>query len=86
LSNVEMSNYESAFLDDLMEIDEKMVLSMVKEQLNHSKIRKVNDGKCKNSFASWKVHVSQFFMFFLPLNKLYKLLGHKLKQKRYSTL
>jgi hypothetical protein len=31
-----MSNYESAFLDDLMEIDEEMVLSMVKEQLNHS--------------------------------------------------
>jgi hypothetical protein len=59
-----MSNYEGPSLYDLMEIDEKMVLSMVKEQLNHYKIRKVNDGKCKNSLASWKVHESQFFMFF----------------------
>jgi hypothetical protein len=51
-----MNNYEGASLYDLMEIDEKMVLSMVKEQLNHYKIRKVHARKCKNSFASWKAH------------------------------
>jgi hypothetical protein len=40
-----MSNYESASLYNLMENDEEVVLSMVKEQLNHYKIKKVNDGK-----------------------------------------
>jgi hypothetical protein len=32
---------------------------MVKEQLNHYKIKKVNDGKCKKSLALWKAHESQ---------------------------
>jgi hypothetical protein len=46
-----VSNCEGASLYDLMETIEKMVLLMVKEQLNHYIIRKVNDGKCKNLLA-----------------------------------
>jgi hypothetical protein len=65
-----MINYEAASLYDLMEIDEEMVLSMVKEQLNHYKIRKVNDEKCKKSLVSWKVHELQIFMFFYHLTNL----------------
>jgi hypothetical protein len=42
-----------------MENDEEVVLSMVKEQLNHYKIKKVNDGKWKYSLALWKAHESQ---------------------------
>jgi len=43
-----------------MEIDEEMVLSMVKEQLNHYRIKKVSDEECKNLLAWWKVHESYF--------------------------
>jgi hypothetical protein len=56
----EVSNSTVGSLYDLMETDEEMVLSMVKEQLNHYRIKKVSDEECKNLLAWWKVHESQF--------------------------
>jgi hypothetical protein len=46
-----VNNCEGASLYDLMENIEKMVLLVVKEQLNHYIIRKVNDEECKNLLA-----------------------------------
>jgi hypothetical protein len=65
-----MSNYEGASLYDLMQIDEEMVLSMVKEQLNHYKIRKVNDGKCKTRLHHGKFINNIFLCFFCHLTLL----------------
>jgi len=50
-TNSEMNNFGVRSLYDLMEIDEKMALSMVKEQLNHYRIRKVSDEECKSLLA-----------------------------------
>jgi len=51
MTNYEMNNFGVRSLYDLMEIDEKMVLSMVKKQLNHYKIGKVSDEECKSMLA-----------------------------------
>jgi len=51
MTNYEMNNFRVRSLYDLMEIDEKMVLSMVKKQLNHYKIGKVTDEECKSMLA-----------------------------------
>jgi hypothetical protein len=60
-----MNNCEGASLYDLMEMNEEMVLSMVKEQLNHYRIKKVSDEECKNLLPRWKVHESMCFLLFL---------------------
>jgi hypothetical protein len=49
---------QGASLYDLIKIDEEMVLLIVKEQLNHHKIRKVIDDECTNPLAWWKGHES----------------------------
>ncbi len=46
-----ISNLKGISLFDLMEIDKDMVLSMVKGQLNHYKVRKVSDDGHKYPFA-----------------------------------
>jgi hypothetical protein len=51
MTNYEMNNFGVKSLYDLMEIDEKMVLSVVKEQMNHYRIRKVSDEECKSPLA-----------------------------------
>jgi hypothetical protein len=38
----------STSLYDLIKIDEKMALSMVKKQLNHFKIKKITMEECKD--------------------------------------
>jgi hypothetical protein len=37
-----------------------MALSVVKGQLTHLKIKKVNDEECKDPLAWWKTHKLQF--------------------------
>jgi hypothetical protein len=59
-TNFKVNNFGVGSLYDIMETNEEMTLSMVKEQLNHYKIKKVNDDECKNPLAWWKVHESQF--------------------------
>jgi hypothetical protein len=51
-----MNNLESTSLYDLIEIDEEMVLLMVKERLNSYRIRKVIVDECTNPLAWWKAH------------------------------
>jgi hypothetical protein len=58
LINYEMNNFKDASLYNLMQIDEKMVLLVVKERLNHYKIRKISVDECKIPFAWWKIHES----------------------------
>jgi len=55
-----VNNSRTRSLYDLMETNEEVVLSMVKEQLSHYKIRKVSDEDCKSLLAWWKAHESQF--------------------------
>jgi hypothetical protein len=55
-----VNSFEGTSLYDLMETNEKITLSMVKEQLNHYKIRKVSDNECTYPLAWWKVHEPQF--------------------------
>lgn len=76
-----MNNFRVRSLYDLMGTNEKMVSSMVKQQLNHYRIRKVSDEECKSLLAWWKAHESQFsYVAFVGL------LGHNLRLKGYSTL
>ncbi len=57
-TNFQVINSRARSLYDLMETDDEMVLSLVKEQLNHYIIRKVSDKECKSLLAWWKVHES----------------------------
>jgi hypothetical protein len=59
MPDFEMSNSRNRSLYDLMETNEKNVLLVVKEKLNHYKIRKVSDEECKSLLAWQKVHESQ---------------------------
>jgi hypothetical protein len=46
-----------------------MVLSVVKEQMNHYRIRKVSDEECKSPLAWWKFMNHNFLMLFLCFDK-----------------
>ncbi len=41
---------------DFIKIDEDMTLSIVKEQLNHFRIKKVMKEECKDPLAWWRTH------------------------------
>ncbi len=47
-------------LYDVMDMDEDMALSVVKEQLIHFMITKVTKEECKDPLAWWKAHEVQF--------------------------
>jgi hypothetical protein len=69
LPNFEVGNFGTRSLYDLMETNEKIVLLVVKEQLSHYKIKKVNDDGCK-SLLAWRKFMNQnFLMLFSWPNK-----------------
>jgi len=45
----------------VMDTDDDMALSIVKEQLNHFRIKKVIEKECKDLLAWWKTHEVQLF-------------------------
>jgi hypothetical protein len=45
---------------DFIETNEEMTLSMVKEQLNHFRIKIVTEEDCKDPLAWWRTHEVQF--------------------------
>jgi hypothetical protein len=60
ITNFEMNNSTVRSLYDLMETDEEMALLMVKEQLNHYRIRMVSDEECKNLLHGGKLMNHKF--------------------------
>ncbi len=51
---------QSTSLYDVMESDDDMTLLVVKGQLTHLKIKKVNEEECKDPLAWWKTHELNF--------------------------
>jgi len=51
LSNFASQSFQSTSFNDVMESANDMAISMVKEQLNYFKIKKVNKEECKNLVA-----------------------------------
>jgi hypothetical protein len=58
--NFASQSIEPTSLYDLIEINEKMTSSVVKEQLNHFKIKKAIEEQCKDPLAWWRTHKVQF--------------------------
>ncbi len=56
VSNFALESSQFTSLYDLMEIDEDMALSMVKEQLTHFRIKKVIEQESKDSLSWWRAH------------------------------
>jgi hypothetical protein len=54
--NFASKSFQFTSLYDVMEIDEDMALSMVKEQLTPFKIKKVIEKECKDPLAWWRAH------------------------------
>ncbi len=73
---------ESTSLYDLIKIDEGMALSMMKEQLNHFKIKKVTKEECKDPLSWWRTHEIQFSYVGFVAPQILGIVGSQIKAER----
>jgi hypothetical protein len=59
-----------------------MAISMVKEQLNYFKIKKVNKEECKNLVAWWKTHEVHFSYVGFVAWQILEIVGFHIEAKR----
>jgi len=69
-------------LYDLMEINEEMTSSLVKNLLNHFKFKKVIDEEAKNSLKWWKVHEVQFLYVEFVAQEILGIVDSQIEAKR----
>jgi len=71
---------------DFIETDEDMKLSMVKEQLNHFRIKKVTKEECKDPLAWWRTHEIQFsYVGFIVWKKIW-IVGSQIEAERVFSI
>jgi hypothetical protein len=82
MTNFEMNNSKVGSLYNLMEIDKEVVLLVVKEQVRHYRTKKVSDEGCKDPFAWWKVHESQFSYVVFVARYILGIVGSQIEGER----
>jgi hypothetical protein len=63
-----------------------MALSMVKEQLNHFRIKKVTKEECKDPLAWWKTHEIQFSYVGFVTQQILGIVGSQIEAKRVFSI
>ncbi len=81
-----LESFQSTSFYDLMEIDEDMALSMVKEQFTHFKIKKGIEEECKDPLAWWRAHgVHDSYVGFVACQIL-GIVGSQIEAKRVFSI
>jgi hypothetical protein len=80
--NFALESFQSISLYDLMEIDEDMPLSVVKEQLTHFKIKKIIEEECKDPLAWWRAHEVHYSYVGFVARQILDIVGSQIEVER----
>ncbi len=84
--NFALKSSQSTSFYDLIEIDEDMALSMVKEQFTHFKIKKGIEEECKDPLAWWRAHEVHYSYVGVVARQILSIVGSQIEEERVLIL
>jgi hypothetical protein len=84
--NFALESSQSKSLYDLMEIDEDMALSVVKEQSTHFRIKKVIEEECKDPLAWWRAHEVHYSYVGFVAQQILGIVGSQIEVQRVFSI